>query len=148
MTRRGRQLNAFTLVEVLISLAVLALGLVGIMAMIGSATSLHKRAVDQTVAAMVAEKVFEEKQAQAMAGATPEEMSTKSGSEYAFARSTMYPSHEYKAICTAINYYELKLIVEVRVHPQSARQGTATPQMKEGGNLRFETILLRAGVEP
>jgi len=55
MTRRG-----FTLVEILVALAVLALGATSVFALIATAGATHRLAVSQSVAAFIADSVFSE----------------------------------------------------------------------------------------
>ncbi len=57
---RRRDANAgFSLTEILIALLILALGAGGVISLFVSASSLHRRAVDRTHAALVAEEVAE-----------------------------------------------------------------------------------------
>jgi type II secretory pathway pseudopilin PulG len=138
---RGR--GAFTLIEVLIAFAILAIGMVGVIAALASAVDLHKRGVDQTSAAMLADTILEYKQAQAMEGVSAEEMSTRAGGQYVFVQPLPDLPYECKAICTELNEREYQLIVEIRLRPLVARREGATDLDPETDTVRFETLLLR-----
>jgi type II secretory pathway pseudopilin PulG len=141
----GREASnrAFTLIEILIALAIMIIGFVGIMAVFASAIDLHKQGVDQTSAAMIASSALEVMQARVNNGETADELSTREGEGYVFVQSTMYPAYEYKAICTDLNDREVRMILEVRVRPRGSAERAADDTGREGGNIRFETILLR-----
>ena len=141
--KRARARRAFTLIEVLIAFAILAIGMVGVMAAFASAIDLHKRGVDQTSAAMLADTILETKQAQALEGATADEMSTKSGGQYVFAKPLSDLPYECKIICTELNEREYKVITEIRVRPTYTRRAGATDAEQETDTVRFETLLLR-----
>jgi prepilin-type N-terminal cleavage/methylation domain-containing protein len=143
MYRPERARRAFTLIEILIALAIMVIGVVGVMALFASAIDLHKRGVDQTTAAMIASSALEVMQTRVHNGETAEELSTRSGGEHVFVPSSLYPAYEYKAICTDLNDREVRMILEVRVRPREGRQAAASDTEREGGNVRFETILLR-----
>ena len=136
--RRG-----FSLIEILIAMAVLVIGMVGVIAGMTSATDLHKRGIDQTSAAMLAATILELKQAEAVEGLTAEELSTFEGGKYVFKRSETYPAYECKIICTDLGEREVKMIVEVRTRPLAGRPAAPSETGREGANIRFETILLR-----
>jgi len=136
--RRG-----FTLIEILIALAILVIGMVGVMAVFAAAVDLHRRGVAQTSAALVAETILEVNQTLALEGKTCDELSTRQGGEYVFKRSGSYPAYECKIICTELNEREYKMIVEVRMRPKSAREKPSSDTEMEGENVRFETVLLR-----
>lgn len=53
----------FTLVEILIAVAIFSLGMMGILAVFGAATESHRRAVDGAEAAMIASSVASEARA-------------------------------------------------------------------------------------
>ena len=135
--------RAFSLIEILIAMAVLAIGMVGVMAAFTSAIGLHKRGIDQTSAALLAETILEIKQAEALDGMTADEISTRSNGQYVFRRSETYPAYECKIICVELNESEYKMIVEVRLRPQNPQTGTSSDTEQESENVRFETILLR-----
>ena len=143
--RRRAGVRGFSLVEILIAITILAIGMVGVVAGLTAAVDLHKRGVDQTSAALLAETILELKQAEALAGLTPDELSTREGGSYVFKPSKTYPAYECKIICTSLNEREIKMIVEVRMRPLTARQEAASDTEREGGNVRFETILLTGG---
>ena len=139
--------RGFSLVEILIAMAILAIGMVGVIAGLTAAVDLHKRGIDQTSAALLAETILELKQSEALVGLTPDELSTLEGGSYVFERSGIYPAYECKVICTPLNEREHKMIVEVRVHRAPSPGSPASDTEREGGNVRFETILL-AGEQP
>ncbi len=60
MTRARR---GFTLIEVLVALGILALGIGGVMAIFVAASATHRRALDETTAAIIAETVIAEQRA-------------------------------------------------------------------------------------
>ena len=136
--RRG-----FTLIEILIALAILVIGMVGVMAVFAAAVDLHKRGVDQTSAALVAETILEVNQALALEGKTSDELSTREGGRYVFKRSTSYPAYECKIICTDLSEREYKMVVEVRMRPKNPREKPSSDTEMEAENVRFETVLLR-----
>lgn len=55
-----RRSAGFSLLEILIAMAVLSLGAASILALFAAAASTHRRAVDRTHAALMAERVFSE----------------------------------------------------------------------------------------
>jgi len=140
---RKMRTNGFTLTEILIALAILLIGMVGVMAAFASAVGLHKRGIDQTTAAMLAETVLEVTQAAALAGKSCEEMSTFEGGRYVFRRSEIYPGYECRVVCTEINEREVKMVADVRLRPLNARHSGPGDTDPETDTARFETILLR-----
>jgi prepilin-type N-terminal cleavage/methylation domain-containing protein len=142
---RRAGVRGFSLVEILIAMAILGIGMVGVVAGLTAAVGLHKRAVDQTSAALLAETILELKQSEALAGFTPDELSTFEGGSYVFTKSESYPAYECKIICTQLNEREYKMILEVRIRPLATRAAAASDIEEESGNVRFETILLAGG---
>ncbi len=67
MTRRA----GFTLLEVVVALAILTLGISAAIALFTAATAAHKRAIDRTHAAMIAEHVFADIESALERGADP-----------------------------------------------------------------------------
>ncbi|MHC4914766.1 MAG: type IV pilus modification PilV family protein [Planctomycetota bacterium] len=59
----GAARRGFTLIEVLVALGILALGIGGAMAMFVAASATHRRALDDTAAAIIAETVIAEQRA-------------------------------------------------------------------------------------
>lgn len=143
--RRRAGVRGFSLVEILIAITILAIGMVGVVAGLTAAVDLHKRGIDQTSAALLAETILELKQSEALAGLTPDELSTREGDSYIFKRSENYPAYECKIICTPLNEREYKMIVEVRMRSLAPKGATASDTEQESGNVRFETILLAGG---
>ena len=132
--RRRAGVRGFSLVEILIAITILAIGMVGVVAGLTAAVDLHRRGIDQTSAALLAETILELKQAEALAGLTPDELSTREGGSYVFQRSEQYPAYECKIICTPLNDREIKMIVEVRMRslgPREARMRHHGPWQQE-----------------
>ncbi len=142
---RRAGVRGFSLVEILIAMTILAIGMVGVVAGLTAAVDLHKRGVDQTSAALLAETILEIKQSEALAGRTPDKLSTREGGSYVFKKSTIYPAYECKIICTPLNEREYKMTVEVRMRSLAPKGVTASDTEQESGNVRFETILLAGG---
>ncbi len=71
MTRRAR---GFSLVEVLVAMAIFTVGATSILALFAAAAATHKRSVDRTRAAMVAEGIVAEVQARYWPGEDLEEL--------------------------------------------------------------------------
>ena len=146
MSRPGRTIRGrgFSLIEILIAMAVLVIGMVGVLAVFSSAVGLHKRGVDQTSAALLAETILEGAQAFALEGQTADQISTRGGGRYVFRTSENYPGYQYKMICTELGEREYKLVVEVRLRPQKERRETPSSDTEQSDeSVRFETILLR-----
>ena len=125
----GVRRRAFSLIEVLIALAVLVIGMVGVLAGFAAAVDLHKRGMDQTSAALLAESELGAKEKEALAGETCSDMSTGG-----FEPSPLYPAYERRVTCTPLNSRECRMVVEVRVRAQSKQ---------DAENIVFETVLLR-----
>jgi prepilin-type N-terminal cleavage/methylation domain-containing protein len=60
MTRRSADERGFTLVEVMIALGIMALGITAVIGVFTMATGAHRRAVDETSAAILAESAVAE----------------------------------------------------------------------------------------
>ncbi len=131
-TRRG----GFSLIEILVALAILVIGMAGVIATFSSGISLHKQGIDQTSAALVAESVLERMQAAALAGKSAEELSTGSDGANQFVSSERYPAYQKRIICEELNDREYLLTVDVRLRPRHR-----VPD--EAETLTFRTILLR-----
>ena len=71
---RGRA-RGFTLMEVMVALGVLALGIGGVLAMFTGAAAIHRRALDETAAAIIAESAAAEFRAEFNADAVRAEAS-------------------------------------------------------------------------
>jgi prepilin-type N-terminal cleavage/methylation domain-containing protein len=138
-TSRARA--GFSLTEILIALAILVIGMLGILAAFASALDLHKRGIDQTTAALLAETILEGGQAFALEGKTPDEISTKQGGQCVFVESEHYAGYQYKIVCEPLENPagepidgEYKMTVDVRLRPHAEGGETVT--------VRFHTILL------
>ncbi len=66
--------GGFSLIEVLIAMLILSVGAASILALFAAAASTHRRSVDRTHAALVAERVFSEARAAYRFGKTAEEV--------------------------------------------------------------------------
>jgi prepilin-type N-terminal cleavage/methylation domain-containing protein len=141
--RRPGRAGGFTLIEILIAIAILVIGMVGVLAGFSAAVGLHKRGMDQTTAALLAQTILEIKQREALDGKSCDEMSTRRGGDYVFRRSEMYPAYECKIICTELSDREYQMSVEVRMRPRNPRDTPSTGTEAQEENVRFETILLR-----
>lgn len=58
-----RARRGFTLVEVMVALGVLAVGIGGVLAMFAAAASTHRRALNETITAIIADSVLAEQRA-------------------------------------------------------------------------------------
>lgn len=72
-TRQARR-SGFSLLEVLIAMLVLSVGAASILSLFAAAASTHRRAVDRTHAALVAERVLSEVRTLYTADSTPDEI--------------------------------------------------------------------------
>ncbi len=131
-TRQG----GFSLIEILVALAILVIGMVGVIATFSSAVSLHQQGIDQTSAALVAETVLERMQAEALAGKSADELSTGSAGAYQFVSSERYPAYQKRIVCEELNDQEFLLTVDVRLRPRHRAADDAE-------TLTFRTILIR-----
>ncbi len=68
MPRKLDPRSGFSLVEILMALAVLAIGLAGIFSLFGIATTTHRRATDQSTVGLIAQRARAEVQARFTAG--------------------------------------------------------------------------------
>jgi len=135
--------RGFSLLEILIALVILAIGMIGVIALFVSGASLHRRGVDQSSAALLAETILEGTQSYALEGKTAAEISTLQAGRHVFRPSAQYPGYEYKIICTELSDREYKLILEIRLRPENIHPSPASDTEMEPENVRFETILLR-----
>lgn len=136
--------RAFSLLEILIAIAILVIGMVGVLAAFTAAMNLHKWGMDQTSAALLAQTLLDEAQAAALEGKTAAEITRPAGGD--FAPSPNYPPCQYRVTCTELNSREYKLIVEVRLRPPSesaAAAGEPGWQDRYQSVLQFDAILLR-----
>ena len=66
--------SGFSLIEVLIAMFILSIGAASVLSFYAAAASTHKRSIDRTHAALVAERVFSEVQGRYEIGKTAEEL--------------------------------------------------------------------------
>lgn len=66
--------SGFSLIEVLVAMFVLSIGAASVLSFFAAAASTHKRSVDRTHAALVAERVFSEVQGRYLVGKTAEDL--------------------------------------------------------------------------
>ena len=66
--------SGFTLLEVVVALAILTMGITSAMGLFTAATAAHKRAIDRTHAAAIAEHVFADVESALERGVSPEEL--------------------------------------------------------------------------
>jgi Tfp pilus assembly protein PilV len=85
-----RRPRGMTLVEVMVSFAILIAGLVTIFAILNAAIRSHKRAVNETEAAIVAESIIAELRAEFFRGHVP-----RTDGPTTFNASTDYPVYSY-----------------------------------------------------
>ena len=74
MMSRQRNRRGFTLIEVLIAMVILGLGAASLVALFAAGSSIHKRSVDRTRAALVAERVFSDAGLVYTQGVSPREV--------------------------------------------------------------------------
>ncbi len=104
--------QGFTIIEIIIALAVFLIGSVGVMSLLGIAASSHQRAIALATAARLAEDVFAELQSRMVIddgtnnGLLSEDKLVPDdipAGEEVFADSTLYPGFQYKVIFHDIN---------------------------------------------
>ncbi len=74
MMSRHRSRRGFSLIEVLIAMVILGLGAASLVALFAAGSSTHKRSVDRTRAALVAERVFSEVGLVYIPGTSPDDV--------------------------------------------------------------------------
>jgi prepilin-type N-terminal cleavage/methylation domain-containing protein len=108
----------FTLVEVLVALGVLAVGIGGVMALFAGAAGTHRRAVEETAAAIIADTVIAEQRAL---------FSRRPGSEPAVQDRVPVPGYELYTVSLLpfvlardeASGVAVQVYLEVRVHYMS-----------------------------
>lgn len=122
MSRKG-----FTLVEILVALAILAIGATSAMSLLAAATAMHKKAVDQVNSAFIAETVVSEIESR---------MLTATGAVTPYGNGSVdgFPDYFYEFQLSPVDNSPYEYFVNVRV------------SWKEKGVTKiqdFQTILLR-----
>ncbi|MFQ5653649.1 MAG: prepilin-type N-terminal cleavage/methylation domain-containing protein [Planctomycetota bacterium] len=116
MTAGARRRQAgFSLLEVIVALAILTLGVTSAMALFTAATAAHKRAIDRTHAASIAEQAFADIESALLRGASPEEISQNP--PFATIRRN-WPGYEVQARVFDVAGATAgdEILVEIRVH--------------------------------
>ncbi|MEM7260703.1 MAG: prepilin-type N-terminal cleavage/methylation domain-containing protein [Planctomycetota bacterium] len=114
----GRALDdrqaGFSLLEIIIALGILAVGIASAIALFAAATAAHKRAIDRTHAAAIAEQTFADVESALARGVTPDEIAARPPLE---GIQENYPGYQ-----VVIGFFEVsgptaddELLVEVRV---------------------------------
>ena len=139
--RRGRR--GMTLIEVLMSFAILITGLVSIFAMLNAGFANHKRAIHETEAAIAAESVLDNMRAEFAAGGLPRTDLKGSYNEY-----SDNPDYSYNRVVvplvpqrTGINQGAANKEYFVRVTVRWMQQG-------EDKTVVCDTIMLRNADKP
>ena len=115
MPRRATA-RGMTLVEVLMAGAILAFGMVGILALLGTAHRSHRQAIHETTSVQLAQSVFAEYRAAFSRGVVPPSEAKKTGEDY--------PDYKYDVMVTDMRMatprmypdYGREFLVEVRVY--------------------------------
>ena len=128
---RSRGAAAFTLVEVLVAIGVLAIGAVAAMSLFAAAAATHKRAVDRVNSAYLAEHVVALTEVRLKGDADLADLEVQGG------KVEEYPGYEYDVTLEDLEGdggYGLEVLVEVTI-----RWNTKGRQGEE----KYTTILLR-----
>ena len=120
--------GGFTLVEILVALFVMLVGISSAFALFAAATALHKRATDQTSAAVIAESIFSQVQSELTAGV---ELSKIRKGNY---MPKGYEEYKYDLEIVAVDDYENEVFVKLTVIWR--KRGMGRKQ-------EFSTILIR-----
>lgn len=86
--------RGFTLIEVLVALGIMMIGVSVAFALFAAATAAHKRAINRTNSAAIAEQAMADLESALRAGATPEELAASQPFE---ALRRDYPGYEIEA---------------------------------------------------
>lgn len=126
MTGGGRSRSGFTLVEILVALVILAFGLAAILTLFSQATRTHKRSVDATAVAALAQAVLADAQAELDRGAAPNPVQNQT-------YPGVSPEYKYDLEFTALGGpgFQVRVVVKYGGAGALARQET------------FETVLIR-----
>jgi type II secretory pathway pseudopilin PulG len=127
-TGPNRAEEGFTLVEILVALFVMLVGISSAFALFAAATALHKRATDQTSAAVIAESVFSQIQSELTAGVELSDI------RKADLMPKEYESYKYDLELVPVDVYENEIYVKLTVTWR--KRGTGRKQ-------EFSTILIR-----
>jgi type II secretory pathway pseudopilin PulG len=120
--------GGFTLVEILVALFVMLVGISSAFALFAAATALHKRATDQTSAAVIAESIFSQVQSELTSGV---ELSDIRRGKY---MPRGYENYKYELELVAVDDYENEVFVKLTV---------VWRQKGMGRKQEFSTILIR-----
>ncbi len=114
LTHNDRQAG-FSLLEIIIALGILAVGISSAIALFAAATAAHKRAIDRTHAAAIAEQAFADVESALMRGVDPAEIA-ENPPLAEIQRN--YPGYEVDVKFFAVGgaTAEDELLVEVTVH--------------------------------
>ncbi len=75
--KTGYPKKGFSLLEVIVAMAILTLGITAAISLFTAATAAHKRAIDRTHATMIAEHVFADVESALERGLSPEQVQTE-----------------------------------------------------------------------
>jgi len=120
--------RGFTLVEILVALFVMLVGISSAFALFAAATALHKRATDQTSAAVIAESIFSQLQSELTAGVELSDI------RKANLMPKGYEGYRHDIELVPIDPYENEIYVRLVI--TWLKRGTGREQ-------EFSTILLR-----
>ena len=145
MTRARRAGAGFTLIEVIISIAILALGMVGVLGMFILAADAHKKAVDQTDVALLAESLLADyttAMTHQARRASVYDTQYLTGHRFGYVNSRSYPSLWYKATFSELppgddDSDEVKVVIEI-IKDSPTPAGDLPKRIE-----RFETIMIK-----
>ena len=118
-----------TLLEIMVALAIMIIGIASVFALFAAATALHKRAVDQTNAALIAQKILSELDCRLTAGADIKELQ-KTG-----VALPEFPNYTYDLRLTPVDKTQNEFYVDLAVRWKT--RGRVREQ-------RFNTICIRS----
>lgn len=107
------QASGFTLIEVLIALAVLALGISAAIALFAAATAAHKRAINLTNASAIAEQAIADIESVLLSGVDPTTLSESNPLE---SIEKNYPGYRLEAKFYSLPEGPDQAVVEIIVH--------------------------------
>ncbi|MBI2193620.1 MAG: hypothetical protein HYU36_16720 [Planctomycetes bacterium] len=125
--------SAFTIMEILIAIGILALGIVAVLGLFTSAVRQYKDAVDYGQVALLAEKALTDAQNYLDATAAPSEMP--------WSQEPHFPAFEYRVVFTPTTLSgEYKVTVTIGWGPS---RKNPTPDLRFQYQQDFHTILLK-----